>query len=543
MADSGRLDELKRKFDENPRRYFAPLANEYRKAGDTDRAIELCRAYLPQQPSHMSGYIVYGQSLFDSGRGDEATAVFKQALTLDPENIIALRYLGDISRGAGDSAAAMRWYGKVLELDPRNEEVAGYITALASPSVRPIPRVERAAPPTIRPEPEHDPAAVDLSDLVGRPDAPQPGIMRAFSGAVADEPTHAGASATSSDIDDAMVIVQQSFEVLTWPNEASAEPEAGAADGEAHGVTPQAGFAPAVGTGDVGTDVGSDVDDSGISQEHDLELEREARTFADFLPVEPSPFAPEEEPVQQHPMGFSRGFEGASEDTGVLAHADEYDDSSPPADQSPFLTETMADLYAQQGMREDALAIYRQLAARSPDARLERRIAELEGRAPAQPETASDRPIEAASEPTSERPPTGRVAAAAEAVAGVLVGAVADLITGVITGGAGDDGAAASPDARSLSAAEPEAATASAAAEREPPAESVRDFFARIGAAHADSHPFLVADAQAHPAAAAAGDSGLASIFGTATSRPADLAAAESLAGAFGGGRGGQGND
>ena len=36
MASSPRIDELRKKFEENPRRYFAPLANEYRKAGEIE---------------------------------------------------------------------------------------------------------------------------------------------------------------------------------------------------------------------------------------------------------------------------------------------------------------------------------------------------------------------------------------------------------------------------------------------------------------------------------------------------------------------------
>ena len=82
MVSSPRIDELKKKFDENPRRYFAPLANEYRKAGDLEQAIQLCRAYLPQQPGHMSGHIVFGQALFESGHFDESKGVFETALTL-----------------------------------------------------------------------------------------------------------------------------------------------------------------------------------------------------------------------------------------------------------------------------------------------------------------------------------------------------------------------------------------------------------------------------------------------------------------------------
>ena len=65
--DYDRLRELQAKFEENPRRYFAPLANEYRKAGNAKRAIEICRAHLAQMPGHMSGQIVFGQSLFEGG--------------------------------------------------------------------------------------------------------------------------------------------------------------------------------------------------------------------------------------------------------------------------------------------------------------------------------------------------------------------------------------------------------------------------------------------------------------------------------------------
>lgn len=132
MATSARIDELRKKFDENPRRYFAPLANEYRKAGDLEQAVFICEEYLPQQPGHMSGHIVYGQALFELGRFDEARTVFETALSLDPENLIALRHLGDIARQAGDAHTARIWYQRVLEADPRNEEIAQLMMSLLS---------------------------------------------------------------------------------------------------------------------------------------------------------------------------------------------------------------------------------------------------------------------------------------------------------------------------------------------------------------------------------------------------------------------------
>ena len=150
MASSARIDELKKKFDENPRRYFAPLANEFRKGGDLEQAILICEEFLPHQPGHMSGHIVYGQALYESGRLDDARTVFETALSLDPENLIALRHLGDISGHQGDPSGARRWYERVLEADPRNEEIQSLIAGLdgvhSSRSFESEPATEASAP-------------------------------------------------------------------------------------------------------------------------------------------------------------------------------------------------------------------------------------------------------------------------------------------------------------------------------------------------------------------------------------------------------------
>jgi len=149
MSTAARIDELRRKFDENPRRYFAPLANELRKAGELSQAIGLCREHLPKQPGHMSGYIVYGQALFESGALVEARTVFEQALALDPENLIALRHLGDIAKAGGDTAIARRWYERVLDADPRNDDIASQLASLTpTPALVPeSPRVVRQSTP------------------------------------------------------------------------------------------------------------------------------------------------------------------------------------------------------------------------------------------------------------------------------------------------------------------------------------------------------------------------------------------------------------
>jgi tetratricopeptide (TPR) repeat protein len=169
MSTAPRIDELRKKFEENPRRYFAPLANELRKAGDLDQAIALCREHLPKQPGHMSGHIVFGQALFENGDFEEARGVFEQALALDPENLIALRHLGDIARRQGDAPAARRWYERVLEADPRNDDIAAQLATLSAYAT-PVPAAAPAAvtPPASAPTPVEP---IDVPEFETTPDA------------------------------------------------------------------------------------------------------------------------------------------------------------------------------------------------------------------------------------------------------------------------------------------------------------------------------------------------------------------------------------
>ena len=220
MASSPRVEELRKKFDENPRRYFAPLANEYRKAGDFAQAIAICREYLPQQPGHMSGHIVFGQALYEARQFDEAKAVFETALALDPENLIALKHLGDIELIAGKTDAARAWYQKILDADPRNEEILAQLakleqkkagakvgatmvmqavprpgTAPKAPSAPkptpPSPATPAAAPPSAPPRPPSAAAPTPVvTPAVAQPAAPAPPPPPAAAPMVtADSPT------------------------------------------------------------------------------------------------------------------------------------------------------------------------------------------------------------------------------------------------------------------------------------------------------------------------------------------------------------------
>jgi tetratricopeptide (TPR) repeat protein len=150
MEQSTRIDELERKFGENPRRYFAALANEYRKNGELDQAIELCRRHLTEQGSHLSGHVVLGQALAEAGKSAEAWSVLRRALDLDPENFIALRVLGELSAQSGERAEARDYFVRALEIEPRSEQLLAAVAALQPAVVQPEPEaVAEPQPPGV----------------------------------------------------------------------------------------------------------------------------------------------------------------------------------------------------------------------------------------------------------------------------------------------------------------------------------------------------------------------------------------------------------
>ena len=411
MVSSPRIDELKKKFDENPRRYFAPLANEYRKSGDLEQAIQLCRAYLPQQPGHMSGHIVFGQALFEAGKLDEARNVFETALGLDPENLIALRHLGDIARANGDMPGARQWYQRVLDADPRNEEMAAQIATIdAAPPVAP----PSAAAATTGDQkdvagwgdinPETSKAAAGAAPAASGPPPAAPATASA--GAPPQKATPLSAIKPEL-IDRASLELRDSLSMPavkpTVPPAAPAPPQAAAAPSSAT-TEPEferdgeGAFAPP--NPDAATRPSIGVE---RSEEVDLQPLTTAGTPdamfgapAEAAPAAPQAKAPAEKRDNQS-FGSSNefGFEvmefvpppRESDPTPVHDEAARggfgvpFTGETNAKDETPaaFVTETMAELYLQQGFLPEALTVYRQLLAQNPrDDGLRERIAALE---------------------------------------------------------------------------------------------------------------------------------------------------------------------
>lgn len=454
-----RVDELKKRYEENPRRFFAPLANEYRKAGDLEAAIDLCRMHLEEQPGHLSGHIVYGQALYESSRAADAKRAFEAALTLDPENLIALRHLGDISKSEGDATGATHWYQRVLDADPRNDEVIALIDALKAvpppptvviseePELPPPPpqyAVDAVPPTTGAPVDPHAPTpvipfvavpapqvrpsiglmdldlmlsdatapSVDLLGSVSSPDlppaeaapptveAPAPDFEEGFplSDSLLPAAAEAGPELLGADdtnlglagADEPIQVEDTSFDVQLPATDEStfALPTAESMFGDALDVTAGDAFeleAPAPGPlqdlpmidmGEAGPIV------EPITAVSALSAEPAAPTPGDFDLL----FGNTQ--IGDVQVGGESAAAEVAETSGFIADSfigreptDETLELAPEltAPPSPFVTETMAELYLQQGFRDEALAVYRQLLAQNPnDAGLADRVRNLE---------------------------------------------------------------------------------------------------------------------------------------------------------------------
>jgi tetratricopeptide (TPR) repeat protein len=133
MAESHReeIAKLESLYASNPEgRVFTHLAEAYRKAGELERARDIVEQGLARHADYASAHVVLGRVLTDLGREDDARAAFQRVLELDQHNLVALRSLGDLADRANDHEEALRRYRELLALDPGDDRLRETITAL-----------------------------------------------------------------------------------------------------------------------------------------------------------------------------------------------------------------------------------------------------------------------------------------------------------------------------------------------------------------------------------------------------------------------------
>ena len=156
-------DQLQRKLQvsaESPG--FARLADVLRCEGRLEEAIQLCQDGLRLRPQQLTGCVVLGKCLVDSGRLEEAREQFETALRLDARCLSALHFLAHIMEKLQWQEAAAGYYRSILAVEPWDSEIRALLgppqTAKMPlseyPQAPPHPRNHRADPAPASAEPE-----------------------------------------------------------------------------------------------------------------------------------------------------------------------------------------------------------------------------------------------------------------------------------------------------------------------------------------------------------------------------------------------------
>lgn len=330
-------DEIRR-FEEQYRRnpdslVFARLADGYRKAGEPDRALEILDEGIRRHRDYPSAYIIRARTFIDLERAEDADAAFRHVLELDAQNLVAMRGLADLSEERGDRGAAAEWYERIVAQDPLNAEASEALVRL---------RGEREGDGVRGPAPGGLPPLEPTSEEWWSSSTPVAPFEEAI--ANAPSPAHSGRDPLPDD-------VAGELEMIGAELASDVEESRGSADlGFDEIVLPTSETTQTSAAGDAFADL------EGEGQAEPVEADVE-----DIGAEGPEPMS---EPSSAEDSGSAWWFE----DPGETDSAEDGD----------LLTRTMADLYARQGLVEEAAAIYRELLVDRPgDPDLERALADL----------------------------------------------------------------------------------------------------------------------------------------------------------------------
>ena len=108
MADNPRIEDLRRRIQKDPASIaFAQLAEELRRAGQSQEAVEICTSGLASHPGYLSARVTLGRALLRSDK------LGQQALSARAHYL-----LGTIARDAKENAEArdhFRWVITTLD--------------------------------------------------------------------------------------------------------------------------------------------------------------------------------------------------------------------------------------------------------------------------------------------------------------------------------------------------------------------------------------------------------------------------------------------
>jgi tetratricopeptide (TPR) repeat protein len=139
------IEKLKDKFQKDPNsKLFLPLAEEYRKEGMLDEAVEVLQGGVERHPSYTSARVLLGKIYLEKGMLDEAKREFEHVIATVPDNLFAQKKLAEIYRDTGETELAMKAFRSILKLNPMDEEALNRLKDVEAAVSPPEPAKEPA---------------------------------------------------------------------------------------------------------------------------------------------------------------------------------------------------------------------------------------------------------------------------------------------------------------------------------------------------------------------------------------------------------------
>ncbi|MFH1688464.1 MAG: tetratricopeptide repeat protein [bacterium] len=85
--------------------------------GKYSQAVQLCRENQKAGLTVLSGHLICARALYHAGQLEAAQEELQVVLARDPDNLVALKYLGDIRHQQGDLVGSMAHYERILQID------------------------------------------------------------------------------------------------------------------------------------------------------------------------------------------------------------------------------------------------------------------------------------------------------------------------------------------------------------------------------------------------------------------------------------------
>lgn len=137
------ISKLAEKLARDPSsKLFIPLAEEYRRSGMLDEAIQVLSDCLKANPNYMTARVSLGKMLLEKGNILEAQIEFEKVVQAVPDNLFAHRKLAEIYQKIGDMENLLKEYKIIISLSPKDKDVMKAIDDLEGNPAKMTPVVE-----------------------------------------------------------------------------------------------------------------------------------------------------------------------------------------------------------------------------------------------------------------------------------------------------------------------------------------------------------------------------------------------------------------